>query len=74
MTTDLIREHLSNVNSSHDTDHCNDVNEKALVIDGVTLAYALNPEVADDFVKLTSHCSSVLCCRTTPSQKVRKLH
>lgn len=45
--------------------------QRALVIDGKTLVYILDrrANLQDMFLRLTSHCSSVLCCRATPLQK-----
>ncbi|KAM6977625.1 phospholipid-transporting ATPase VB [Aplochiton taeniatus] len=40
-----------------------------LVIDGGTLAMALESDLRDRFVELAGHCRSVLCCRVTPLQK-----
>jgi len=40
-----------------------------LVIDGKTLAFALEKELRRKFVKLARRCRSVLCCRATPLQK-----
>ncbi|NXB14666.1 AT10A ATPase, partial [Rhagologus leucostigma] len=40
-----------------------------LVIDGKTLAYALEPTLEDKFLALAKRCRSVLCCRSTPLQK-----
>ncbi|NXQ85276.1 AT10A ATPase, partial [Nyctibius grandis] len=40
-----------------------------LVIDGRTLAYALEPTLEDKFLALAKQCRSVLCCRSTPLQK-----
>ncbi|XP_063999594.1 phospholipid-transporting ATPase VA isoform X1 [Pogoniulus pusillus] len=40
-----------------------------LVIDGRTLAYALEPTLEDKFLSLAKRCRSVLCCRATPLQK-----
>jgi phospholipid-translocating ATPase len=44
---------------------------KALVIDGKTLTFILDrrSNLTKPFLKLTAHCSSVLCCRATPLQK-----
>ncbi len=42
----------------------------SLVIDGETLSYALREDVLDDFILLTKICHSVVCCRTSPLQKV----
>ncbi|KAL8190164.1 UNVERIFIED_CONTAM: putative phospholipid-transporting ATPase VA [Gekko kuhli] len=40
-----------------------------LVIDGRTLAYALDRALEDKFLLLARKCRSVLCCRSTPIQK-----
>uniref|UniRef100_A0A8D2P5E6 Phospholipid-transporting ATPase n=1 Tax=Zosterops lateralis melanops TaxID=1220523 RepID=A0A8D2P5E6_ZOSLA len=40
-----------------------------LVIDGRTLAYALEPALEEKFLALAKRCRSVLCCRSTPLQK-----
>ncbi|XP_025019387.1 probable phospholipid-transporting ATPase VA isoform X2 [Python bivittatus] len=40
-----------------------------LVIDGKTLAYALDNGLEDKFLLLARRCRSVLCCRSTPIQK-----
>ncbi|XP_044255059.1 phospholipid-transporting ATPase VD isoform X2 [Tribolium madens] len=44
---------------------------KALVIDGKTLTFILDrrSNLTKPFLKLTTQCSSVLCCRATPLQK-----
>lgn len=42
----------------------------ALVIDGETLQHALDDDNKANFLRLSRFCSSVLCCRSTPSQKV----
>ncbi|KAM4795955.1 phospholipid-transporting ATPase VA [Rhinophrynus dorsalis] len=40
-----------------------------LVIDGKTLAFALDSTQSDKFLLLARQCRSVLCCRSTPLQK-----
>ncbi|XP_056411876.1 phospholipid-transporting ATPase VA isoform X1 [Hyla sarda] len=40
-----------------------------LVIDGKTLAFALDTSQSDKFISLAQKCRSVLCCRSTPLQK-----
>uniref|UniRef100_A0A3Q3NG47 Phospholipid-transporting ATPase n=1 Tax=Labrus bergylta TaxID=56723 RepID=A0A3Q3NG47_9LABR len=40
-----------------------------LVIDGRTLAYALDKSLEDKFLAIAQSCRSVLCCRSTPLQK-----
>ncbi|KAK9473910.1 uncharacterized protein V1510DRAFT_362296 [Dipodascopsis tothii] len=41
----------------------------ALVIDGVSLDYALSPEIETDFLNLAVMCKAVICCRVSPLQK-----
>ncbi|RCH99963.1 hypothetical protein CU098_004186 [Rhizopus stolonifer] len=41
----------------------------ALVIDGVTLKYALEPDAKDRILAIGMHCASVICCRVSPKQK-----
>lgn len=41
----------------------------ALIIDGKSLAYALEDDVKDMFLQLAISCASVICCRSSPKQK-----
>lgn len=41
----------------------------ALIIDGKSLAYALEDSMKDIFLKLAIGCASVICCRSSPKQK-----
>lgn len=41
----------------------------ALIIDGKSLAYALEDGVKNMFLDLATHCASVICCRSSPKQK-----
>ncbi|KAJ6751636.1 hypothetical protein OIU85_002102 [Salix viminalis] len=43
--------------------------EYGLVIDGKSLAFALDKELEKKFLELALACASVLCCRSTPKQK-----
>uniref|UniRef100_A0A7N6C3E1 Phospholipid-transporting ATPase n=1 Tax=Anabas testudineus TaxID=64144 RepID=A0A7N6C3E1_ANATE len=45
------------------------VHRLGLVIDGRTLAYALDKSLEDRFLAVARSCRSVLCCRSTPLQK-----
>uniref|UniRef100_A0A8C5BAN5 Phospholipid-transporting ATPase n=1 Tax=Gadus morhua TaxID=8049 RepID=A0A8C5BAN5_GADMO len=45
------------------------VHRLGLVIDGRTLAYALDKSLEDKFLEVARSCRSVLCCRSTPLQK-----
>ncbi|XP_067949362.1 phospholipid-transporting ATPase VA-like isoform X2 [Watersipora subatra] len=42
---------------------------KCLVVDGKTLGHIFSSNLGKTFLKLADECLSVLCCRTTPSQK-----
>lgn len=44
-----------------------------LIIDGETLKFALRPRLRKDFILLAKNCHAVICCRTSPLQKVRNL-
>ncbi|CAL0319882.1 unnamed protein product [Lupinus luteus] len=41
----------------------------ALIIDGKSLAYALEDNMKNTFLELAIHCASVICCRSSPKQK-----
>ncbi|OMO70741.1 Cation-transporting P-type ATPase [Corchorus capsularis] len=41
----------------------------ALIIDGKTLAYALEDDLKMQFLGLAVDCASVICCRVSPKQK-----
>ncbi|WWC70833.1 uncharacterized protein I206_104785 [Kwoniella pini CBS 10737] len=41
----------------------------AVVIDGDSLRYALQPSLKGLFLSLGTQCSAVICCRVSPSQK-----
>ncbi|KAB2624369.1 phospholipid-transporting ATPase 9 [Pyrus ussuriensis x Pyrus communis] len=41
----------------------------ALIIDGKSLAYALEDDVKNLFLNLAIGCASVICCRSSPKQK-----
>ncbi|XP_066145545.1 phospholipid-transporting ATPase VD isoform X1 [Euwallacea fornicatus] len=60
--------------SSSNTTRCNSPPShtgRALVVDGKTLTYILDrrSNLTKPFLKLTTYCNSVLCCRATPLQK-----
>ncbi|KAJ4884232.1 putative phospholipid-transporting ATPase 9 [Raphanus sativus] len=44
-------------------------NAFALIIDGKSLAYALDDDVKHIFLDLAVGCASVICCRSSPKQK-----
>ncbi|KAF5201305.1 Phospholipid-transporting atpase [Thalictrum thalictroides] len=46
-----------------------DSNSFALIIDGKSLAYALEEDVKDMFLEVAVGCASVICCRSSPKQK-----
>ena len=41
----------------------------ALIIDGHSLGFALEPDLEDLFIELGSRCKAVICCRVSPLQK-----
>ena len=41
----------------------------ALIIDGKSLAYALEDDMKNKFLELAIGCASVICCRSSPKQK-----
>jgi phospholipid-translocating ATPase len=43
----------------------------ALVIDGTTLKYGLEPETKEMVLSLGMRCKSVICCRVSPKQKAQ---
>lgn len=43
--------------------------EFALVIDGKSLAFALDGRLKKKFLDLALGCASVICCRSTPKHK-----
>ncbi|CAO3595457.1 unnamed protein product [Absidia cylindrospora] len=47
------------------------VRRRALVIDGVTLKYALEPKNKNYLLRLGMECASVICCRVSPKQKAQ---
>lgn len=46
-----------------------DMNSLALVIDGKSLDYALEPDLEDAFLTIGKLCKAVICCRVSPLQK-----
>ncbi|XP_011047309.1 PREDICTED: putative phospholipid-transporting ATPase 8 isoform X2 [Populus euphratica] len=44
-------------------------NECGLVVEGESLAFALDNKLEKDFLNLALACASVICCRSTPKQK-----
>lgn len=46
-----------------------DKNSLALVIDGKSLGYALEPDLEDMFLEIGTLCKAVICCRVSPLQK-----
>ena len=49
--------------------------ELALIINGFSLRFALEPEfgLEDKFLALARRCKSIICCRVTPAQKAQVL-
>ncbi|XP_064637910.1 phospholipid-transporting ATPase VD-like [Lineus longissimus] len=78
-TEKLIRDNLRIVTRTHQPGPNIEIRQRhrrpaikrdyALVIDGVTLSFALEKSIEKEFLSLAEQCTSVLCCRATPLQK-----
>lgn len=57
--------------SANLSQNCNRNKTRALAVDGKTLTFILDrrANLTKPFLKLTTYCNSVLCCRATPLQK-----
>ena len=44
-------------------------NNASVVVDGASLAYAIDDTLRKDFIDLLKRCRSVICCRVSPMQK-----
>lgn len=53
----------------HQPDEGNALDSLALIIDGHSLTFALEPELEDIFLNLATRCKAVICCRVSPLQK-----
>lgn len=60
---DAIYEH------QHETNGAAIDSSLALIIDGHSLGYALEPELEDLFIDLATRVKAVICCRVSPLQK-----
>lgn len=66
-TCQNMMEKLNILNSNQLSE--DDRNSLALVIDGKSLGYALEPDLEDMFLAIGSVCKAVICCRVSPLQK-----
>lgn len=62
--TKQIKDGMSQINSDKETS-----TEFGLIIDGKSLAFALDKKLEESFFGLANHCDSVICCRSSPKQK-----
>ncbi|KAI5109536.1 putative phospholipid-transporting ATPase VA, partial [Silurus meridionalis] len=74
LTTRLVQQDYTSVHfltpgSGSAPSGLNLVHRLGLVIDGRTLAYALDKSLEEKFLAVARSCRSVLCCRSTPLQK-----
>ena len=69
-TAPIIKLAKSKINKKQTIDYSSTGPPKALVIDGATLAFALQDSLKEVFLEVTKYCKSVICCRATPLQKV----
>ncbi|KAI9336583.1 hypothetical protein BD770DRAFT_448698 [Pilaira anomala] len=67
-TAKLLEDTLERVNSES---KANIDQRFALVIDGTTLKYALEPATRNKVLSLGMRCASVICCRVSPKQKAQ---
>ncbi|KIY53948.1 calcium transporting ATPase [Fistulina hepatica ATCC 64428] len=65
-TSDFINKRLSAIKNQRNAGELEDL---ALVIDGKSLAFALEKEVSKAFLELAIMCKAVVCCRVSPLQK-----
>ncbi|KAI9495722.1 hypothetical protein BDB00DRAFT_213054 [Zychaea mexicana] len=63
-TSKQLNDALHQVNSSQGQ-------KIALVIDGTTLKYALEPATRETILRIGMKCASVVCCRVSPKQKAQ---
>eukprot|EP00041_Stephanoeca_diplocostata_P001545 m.20377 g.20377 ORF g.20377 m.20377 type:complete len:1248 (-) comp12127_c0_seq2:472-4215(-) len=68
---ELIAETKSKIRALETSNTMDTPTSVALVVDGATLAYCLNEKVTEAFVELTSECTSIVACRSTPFQKAQ---
>ncbi|OBZ91812.1 Phospholipid-transporting ATPase DNF1 [Choanephora cucurbitarum] len=64
-TASELERALERVDRVGDTKRC------ALVIDGITLKFALEPQTETKLLDLGTRCASVVCCRVSPKQKAQ---
>ncbi|GAA5804821.1 hypothetical protein HPULCUR_010329 [Helicostylum pulchrum] len=62
-TMDQIRKAIGEVREKSKTQKC------ALVIDGESLKYGLEPQCSGELLQLGTMCRAVVCCRVSPMQK-----
>lgn len=68
---EIERQNPEGKDSNHSSGSQNKNKSRALIVDGKTLTFILDrrSNLTKPFLKLTTYCNSVLCCRTTPLQK-----
>ncbi|XP_053399263.1 phospholipid-transporting ATPase VA-like isoform X2 [Mercenaria mercenaria] len=79
-TCDLMKHHLEEImleeKTPRETESSPPTKKKeyGLVIDGKTLAFALEKDMEKLFLVLAGKCNSVICCRSSPIQKGMVVH
>ncbi|VUG15893.1 DRS2 [Brettanomyces bruxellensis] len=68
-TREATRENIADKLSALEQAQGEDTDSLALVIDGRSLGFALEPEMEDSLLALALRCKAVLCCRVSPLQK-----
>ncbi|KAK4509260.1 uncharacterized protein ATC70_007610 [Mucor velutinosus] len=64
-TMEQLRRSIEEVEEKSKTQKC------ALVIDGESLKYALEPQCKQELLDLGTQCRAVICCRVSPMQKAK---
>ncbi|OAD06830.1 hypothetical protein MUCCIDRAFT_34579, partial [Mucor lusitanicus CBS 277.49] len=64
-TMEQLRRSIEQVEEKSKTQKC------ALVIDGESLKYALEPQCKQELLDLGTQCRAVICCRVSPMQKAK---
>ncbi|KZT04791.1 phospholipid-translocating P-type ATPase [Laetiporus sulphureus 93-53] len=70
-TQEFITKRLSAIKNQRSTGEPGELEDLALIIDGKSLGFALEKEIALAFLELALMCKAVICCRVSPLQKAQ---
>jgi phospholipid-transporting ATPase len=65
-TSDFLNKRLAAIKNQR---KAGEIEELALIIDGKSLAFALEKDLSKVFLELAMMCKAVICCRVSPLQK-----